>query len=154
MDPYEVIKVRLKEHDEPEGRGIPSDCAAENESLPCCLSLKRFNYETEEWEDNPFRVALDELLAKENLELDNHHNALTCPYCNRRRDEQERKIRALAFEDAAEEMDRLVEVMREEQTRVKRLGVRDWTSGYIADREGHAVWLRDRAKAERSKEKL
>lgn len=87
-------------------------------------------------------------------EYDNHHNALMCPYCNRRRDEEERKIRAQAFEEAAEEMDRLVVIMREEQKRIRESTNRfpDWCNSYISDREGHAVWLRKWAKEERNKE--
>lgn len=85
-------------------------------------------------------------------EYDNHHNALMCPYCNRRRDEEERKIRAQAFEEAAEEMDRLVVVMRGEQERIKGTGQPDWPGSYIADREGHAIRFRKWAEKERNKE--
>lgn len=85
-------------------------------------------------------------------EYDNHHNALLCPYCNRRRDEEERKIRADAFEDAAVEMDRLVEVMKEQHERITTQSSRNWASSYIADREAHAVWLRKWAEKERNKE--
>lgn len=62
------------------------------------------------------------------------------------------EIRARAFEDAAKEMDRLVKVMEQQRKRVITEGQFDWPSGYIADREGHAVWLRKWAEEERSKD--
>lgn len=37
-------------------------------------------------------------------EYDNHHNALICPYCNRRRDEEERKIRTETLNKAADDL--------------------------------------------------
>lgn len=59
-----------------------------------------------------------------------------------------KETRAQAFEDAAKEMDRLVGIMKEQQQRILFEDQRDWASSYIADREGHAVWLRKWAERE------
>lgn len=66
MYPREIIRKRLEEHDAP-NRPMPSDCAAQNEDMQCCISPIRFNYETEQWEDNPFRKAIDQLLENERM---------------------------------------------------------------------------------------
>lgn len=66
QEALEIISERLAFHDHKQGHAMPSDCAAENEDLLCCMDKTAWEatgFVSKEV-PNPFRVALDVVMAE------------------------------------------------------------------------------------------